>query len=74
MGKAIHFPENQIREMGRTARGIRGIKILKEDNPIDCIKRLYDLNGLRFIARKFPVSFLALSEVHQNLLIMDGEP
>jgi DNA gyrase subunit A len=31
MGKAIHFPENQIREMGRTAHGIRGIKISKED-------------------------------------------
>ncbi|HUL30746.1 MAG TPA: DNA gyrase subunit A, partial [Thermodesulfobacteriota bacterium] len=30
-GKAIHFPENQIREMGRTARGIRGIKISKQD-------------------------------------------
>ncbi len=31
MGKAIHFPETQIREIGRTARGIRGIKISKED-------------------------------------------
>ena len=31
MGKAIHFPETQIRDMGRTARGIRGIKISKED-------------------------------------------
>ncbi len=29
MGKAIHFPENQIREMGRTARGIRGIRLSK---------------------------------------------
>ena len=34
MGKAIHFPENQIREMGRTARGIRGIKISKEDEVV----------------------------------------
>jgi len=34
MGKAIHFPENQIREMGRTARGIRGIKISKEDKVV----------------------------------------
>jgi DNA gyrase subunit A len=31
VGKAIHFPETQIRDMGRTARGIRGIKISKED-------------------------------------------
>ncbi len=34
MGKAIHFPENQIRELGRTARGIRGIKISKGDEVV----------------------------------------
>jgi len=34
MGKAIHFPENQIREMGRTAHGVRGIKISKEDEVV----------------------------------------
>jgi DNA gyrase subunit A len=34
MGKAIHFPETQVREIGRTARGIRGIKISKEDKVI----------------------------------------
>jgi DNA gyrase subunit A len=34
VGKAIHFPENQIRDMGRTARGIRGIKITKEDEVV----------------------------------------
>ncbi len=34
VGKAIHFPENQIRDMGRTARGIRGIKISKEDKVV----------------------------------------
>jgi len=34
MGKAIHFPENQIREMGRTARGIRGIRLSKEDEVV----------------------------------------
>ncbi len=34
MGKAIHFPENQIREMGRTAHGIRGIKISKDDEVV----------------------------------------
>ncbi len=34
MGKAIHFPESQIRDMGRTARGIRGIKITKEDGVV----------------------------------------
>jgi DNA gyrase subunit A len=33
-GKAIHFPENQIREIGRTARGMRGIKISKEDEVV----------------------------------------
>lgn len=34
LGKAIHFPEIQVREMGRTARGIRGIKISKEDEVV----------------------------------------
>ncbi len=34
MGKAIHFPEKQIREMGRTARGIRGIKTSKQDEVV----------------------------------------
>jgi len=34
VGKAIHFPENQIRDMGRTAHGIRGIKITKEDEVV----------------------------------------
>jgi DNA gyrase subunit A len=34
MGKAIHFPESQIREMGRTAHGIRGIKISKDDEVV----------------------------------------
>jgi len=34
MGKAIHFPENQIREMGRNARGVRGIRIAKGDEVV----------------------------------------
>ena len=34
VGKAIHFPENQIREMGRTAHGIRGIRISKGDEVV----------------------------------------
>ncbi len=34
MGKAIHFPENQVREMGRTARGIRGIRLSKGDEVV----------------------------------------
>jgi DNA gyrase subunit A len=34
VGKAIHFPEAQIRDMGRTARGIRGIRISKGDEVV----------------------------------------
>ena len=34
LGKAIHFPETQIREMGRTAHGVRGIRISKEDEVV----------------------------------------
>jgi DNA gyrase subunit A len=31
MGKAIRFPESQVREMGRAASGVRGIKLEKKD-------------------------------------------
>jgi DNA gyrase subunit A len=34
LGKAIHFPETQIREIGRTARGIKGIRLSKEDEVV----------------------------------------
>ena len=34
MGKAIHFPEDQVREIGRTARGIRGIRLSKDDEVV----------------------------------------
>ncbi len=34
MGKAIIFPEDQVREIGRTARGIRGIRLSKGDNVV----------------------------------------
>jgi DNA gyrase subunit A len=34
MGKAIHFPETQVREIGRTGRGIRGIRISNEDEVV----------------------------------------
>ena len=31
MGQAIRFPEDTVRSMGRTARGVRGIKLRKGD-------------------------------------------
>jgi DNA gyrase subunit A len=34
LGKAIHFPETQIREVGRTARGMKGIRISREDEVV----------------------------------------
>lgn len=34
LGKAIHFPESQVRETGRVARGIRGIKLSKDDEVV----------------------------------------
>ncbi|GMR19355.1 MAG: DNA gyrase subunit A [Patescibacteria group bacterium] len=33
-GQSIRFPEAQVRSMGRSARGVRGIKIAKEDEVI----------------------------------------
>jgi len=34
LGKAIHFPETQVREIGRTARGTRSIRLSKEDEVV----------------------------------------
>ena len=31
MGKAIRFPESQVRDMGRSAAGVRGIRLVKKD-------------------------------------------
>ena len=33
-GKAIRFPESQVRSMGRTAAGVRGIKLENEDQVV----------------------------------------
>ena len=34
LGKAIHFPESEVREIGRTARGVKGIRISKDDEVV----------------------------------------
>jgi DNA gyrase subunit A len=34
LGKAIHFPESQLRELGRTAHGMRGIRLSKGDEVV----------------------------------------
>ncbi len=36
-GKGTHFSEKQVRAMGRTARGVRGIKLAAEDKVISMI-------------------------------------
>lgn len=33
-GKSIHFPEEQVRSMGRVARGVRGIRLLRSDEVV----------------------------------------
>ncbi|MGR3319751.1 MAG: DNA gyrase subunit A [Candidatus Anammoxibacter sp.] len=37
LGKAIRFSENHVRSMGRTARGVRGIRLQKDDVVIDLV-------------------------------------
>jgi DNA gyrase subunit A len=34
---AIRFPESQVREMGRTARGVRGITLKKDDELVSMV-------------------------------------
>jgi DNA gyrase subunit A len=36
-GKAIHFDEKAARAMGRQARGVRGIKLLRDDRVVDML-------------------------------------
>jgi DNA gyrase subunit A len=36
-GKAIHFPEEKVRDMGRGAKGVRGISLGKKDEVIDMV-------------------------------------
>jgi len=36
-GKAIHFDEKAARSMGRQARGVRGIKLLRDDKVVDML-------------------------------------
>ncbi len=36
-GKAVRFKESDVRAMGRTARGVRGIRLLGKDSVIACI-------------------------------------
>jgi len=43
-GQAIRFPVDTVREMGRTARGVRGIKFKKEDDEVVGALSLRDEN------------------------------
>lgn len=36
-GKVVRFPENQVRNMGRTATGVRGINLAKEDRVVSLV-------------------------------------
>ncbi len=37
LGKAIRFPEEKVRSMGRTAAGVRGISLGKDDNVVGMV-------------------------------------
>ncbi len=43
-------------------------KFLNETDPIKCIKRLYNLNGLRFIDRDFTVDIRHINRIHKNII------
>lgn len=51
LGKAIRFPETQIRAMGRTAHGIRGIRLAKGDETIG-MEIVKDATTLLTVAQK----------------------
>lgn len=37
LGKSIRFPVNQVRSMGRTARGVHGIRLRKDDDVVTMV-------------------------------------
>jgi DNA gyrase subunit A len=45
-GKAVHFSESQVRDMGRGAKGVRGISLGKKDRVIDMIQAHKDATVL----------------------------
>lgn len=52
-GKAIHFPETEVRPIGRVATGVRGIRLAGEDDRVV---------GMASVSPEDPVSLLVVSE------------
>lgn len=52
-GKAIHFPEKEVRSMGRIATGVRGIRLADEQDKVV---------GMASISPEDPTSLLVVSE------------
>jgi DNA gyrase subunit A len=53
LGMAIRFPEEQVREVGRSARGVRGIALDKKDEVIGCELVRADANLLTVTSSGF---------------------
>ncbi|CAD6507426.1 DNA topoisomerase (ATP-hydrolyzing) subunit A [Candidatus Profftia tarda] len=71
-GKVIRFPESQVRSMGRTARGIRGIQLNAQDRVVSLIIPCNDTNiltvtkngyGKRTIIEEYPTKSRATKGV-----------
>lgn len=52
-GKAIHFPETEVRPMGRVATGVRGIRLAHEEDKVV---------GMASVSPEDPISLLVVSE------------
>ena len=52
-GKAIHFPEKEVRPMGRVATGVRGIRLADEQDKVV---------GMASVSPDDPISLLVVSE------------
>lgn len=50
-GKSIRFKETDIRQMGRSAKGVRGIRLAKNDQIIDMVK-VSDKDALLIVTEK----------------------
>lgn len=52
-GKAVHFPESEVRSMGRSSAGVRGIRLAEEDDKVI---------GMMSVAPMEEITLLVLTE------------
>ena len=64
-GQAIRFKENELRKMGRNARGVIGMSLVKDDEVISCVVENEETSNLLFITSNGYGKRVATSEFRE---------